>query len=32
MVRDRAALEQFADGSYGKPEIGYGRLIGPFCA
>jgi CRP-like cAMP-binding protein len=31
-VRDRAALEEFADGSYGRPEIEYGRLIGPFFA
>lgn len=29
-IRDRAALEEFADGSYGKPEAEYGRLIGPF--
>ena len=31
-VRDRAALEDFADGSYGKPEAEYSRLIGPFFA
>lgn len=29
-IRDRAALEEFADGSYGKPEAEYSRLIGPF--
>jgi hypothetical protein len=29
-IRDRTALEEFADGSYGKPEAEYGRLIGPF--
>jgi CRP-like cAMP-binding protein len=29
-IRDRPALEEFADGSYGKPEVEYGRLIGPF--
>ena len=26
-IRDREALEEFADGSYGKPEAEYGRLI-----
>lgn len=31
-VRDRAALEEFADGSYGKAEAEYGRLISPFFA
>jgi CRP-like cAMP-binding protein len=31
-VRDRAAMEEFADGSYGKPEAEYARLIGPFFA
>lgn len=29
-IRDRAALEEFADGSYGRPEIEYGHLIGSF--
>ena len=29
-VRDRADLEEFADGSYGRPEAEYSRLIGPF--
>lgn len=29
-IRDRAALEDFADGSYGRPEAEYTRLIGPF--
>lgn len=29
-IRDRAGLEEFADGSYGKPEAEYGRLVGGF--
>lgn len=29
-IRNRAALEEFANGSYGKPEAEYSRLIGPF--
>lgn len=27
-IRDRTSLEEFADGSYGKPEAEYDRLIG----
>jgi CRP-like cAMP-binding protein len=30
MIRDRAGLEEFSDGSYGRPEAEYTRLIGPF--
>lgn len=29
-VRDRPGLEEFSDGSYGKPENEYARLISPF--
>lgn len=29
-IRDRAGLEEFSDGSYGRPEAEYTRLIGPF--
>ena len=29
-VRDRPGLVEFSDGSYGRPEAEYTRLIGPF--
>ena len=29
-MRDRAGLVEFSDGSYGRPEAEYTRLIGPF--
>jgi CRP-like cAMP-binding protein len=29
-IRDRTGLEEFSDGSYGRPEAEYTRLIGPF--
>ena len=29
-IRDRAGLEEFAKGAYGRPEEEYRRLIGPF--
>jgi CRP-like cAMP-binding protein len=31
VVRNRAALEEFASDSYGAPEREYKRLIGPMC-
>jgi CRP-like cAMP-binding protein len=29
-IRDRKGLEEFSDGSYGRPEAEYNRLVGPF--